>query len=154
MENQTVNPQTRVGVGVLIEREGQLLMLRRKNVHGSGTWSTPGGHLDFGESFEECAKREAKEETDIDVFDIEFVAITNDYFEKENRHYITVWMKASAQAGTENINAAYEMDQVGWFPWKELPSPLFGPLEKLMTGKSYPQLCSNASIPPLASREV
>jgi 8-oxo-dGTP diphosphatase len=40
----------RVGVGVIITRDDQVLLLKRKNVHGSGCWSTPGGHLDFGET--------------------------------------------------------------------------------------------------------
>ena len=61
----------RVGVGVIITRNEQVLLLKRKNVHGSGSWSTPGGHLDFGESPEECAIREAKEEADLDITKIQ-----------------------------------------------------------------------------------
>ena len=52
----------RVGVGIIITRGEQVLMLKRLNVHGQGTWSTSGGHLEFGESPEKCAIREAKEE--------------------------------------------------------------------------------------------
>jgi 8-oxo-dGTP diphosphatase len=40
----------RVGVGAIVTRNGQVLLVRRKNVHGAGTWSTPGGHLKDGET--------------------------------------------------------------------------------------------------------
>ena len=48
----------RAGVGVVITRGDKVLLLPRKNVHGEGTWSTPGGHLEFGETLEACAVRE------------------------------------------------------------------------------------------------
>lgn len=52
----TTSPTTpRVGVGVIITKDQHVLLLRRHSVHGAGTWSTPGGHLDFGESPEACA---------------------------------------------------------------------------------------------------
>jgi hypothetical protein len=47
----------RVGVGIIITKGNQVLLLRRHNAHGAGSWSTPGGHLDFGESPEACAIR-------------------------------------------------------------------------------------------------
>ncbi len=56
----------RVGVAVLISRGKQVLLLKRKGVLGAGSWAPPGGHLDFGESPEECAIREAKEEISYD----------------------------------------------------------------------------------------
>jgi 8-oxo-dGTP diphosphatase len=71
-----------VGVGTIITKGERVLLLRRKYVHGAGSWSTPGGHLEFGESPEECAIREAKEETGVDITDVKFRAITNDVFEE------------------------------------------------------------------------
>jgi 8-oxo-dGTP diphosphatase len=127
-----------VGVGIIITKGDRVLLLRRRNVHGAGTWSTPGGHLDFGESPEDCAIREAREETNVDVAGVRFRAITNDIFEAEGKHYITLWMEASYVAGEPVVNAPDEMSQVGWFAWDALPQPLFLPFQHLLEGKCYP----------------
>jgi 8-oxo-dGTP diphosphatase len=128
----------RIGVGVIITKGEHVLLLRRVNVHGAGSWSTPGGHLEFGESPEECAIREAKEETGVDIAEVRFRAITNDVFEAEGMHYITIWMEGRHLAGEPAIEAAYEMTEVGWFPWDALPEPLFLPLRNLLDGECYP----------------
>ena len=47
----------RVGLGVFVKKEGKVLVGERKGSHGAGTWALPGGHLEGGESFEECCKR-------------------------------------------------------------------------------------------------
>ncbi|HEX6995608.1 MAG TPA: NUDIX domain-containing protein [Gammaproteobacteria bacterium] len=62
-------------------------MVRRTNVHGDGTWSAPGGHIDKGESLEQCAQREVFEETGVTIKNIRFLAVTNDIFEAEGKHY-------------------------------------------------------------------
>jgi 8-oxo-dGTP diphosphatase len=55
----------RVGVGLVVRREGDLFLVRRRGDHGSGTWSTPGGYLEFGEQPGDCAPRETVEETQV-----------------------------------------------------------------------------------------
>ncbi len=128
----------RVGVGIIITRGQQVLLLRRKYVHGAGSWSTPGGHLEYGETPDECARREAREETGVEITDVHFVAITNDLFESEGKHYITVWMTGLYQSGEAVVGAEYEMSEVGWFDWDAIPQPLFLPLQHLLEGNSYP----------------
>ena len=85
-------PYPGIGVAILIHRNRQILLLRRKGVHGAGSWSTPGGHLEFGESPEACAIRETREETGLEIHTVRFVALTNDVFAAEEKHYITIWM--------------------------------------------------------------
>jgi len=129
----------RIGVGVIISRNNKVLLLKRLNVHGAGTWSTPGGHLEFGETPEECATREAKEETDLVIDNVTFKAITNDVFIAENKHYITIWMQCVCQSGEPFVTAPYESSEIGWFDWDKLPQPLFLPLQHLLNGDGYPK---------------
>jgi 8-oxo-dGTP diphosphatase len=114
----------RVGVGVIIPRGDEVLLMHRKNVHGEGTWSTPGGHLEFGETPEACATREVFEETGVQVGNIRFVCITTDVFD-ESRHYITIWMCGEYQGGEAHVVVEYESSEVAWFHWNALPKPLF-----------------------------
>jgi 8-oxo-dGTP diphosphatase len=131
------DPVPRIGVGVIITKSNSVLLLRRRNVHGSGTWSTPGGHLEFGESPEQCAIREACEETSVKVESLDFRGVTNDIFEAEGKHYITIWFQAKLWSGEAVVAAADEMSEVGWFGWDDLPTPLFLPLRNLLDGKGY-----------------
>lgn len=58
----------------------------------SGTWAHPGGHLEFGESFEDCARREILEETGLSVSEIKFLTAVNTVMVEENKHYVTVFV--------------------------------------------------------------
>lgn len=127
-----------VGTGMIIRKDDQILLLRRKNVHGAGSWSTPGGHIDFGETPEACAIREVKEETGLDICNPRYLGITNDVFLEADRHYITLWFTAEYAGGEPQLNAPYESDAVGWFAWENMPQPLFLSLQHLVNGDSYP----------------
>ncbi|KAL4893987.1 NUDIX hydrolase domain-like protein [Aspergillus ambiguus] len=88
-----MNP--RIGVGVFVfNRQGQFIIGQRKGSHGEGTWALPGGHLEFAESFEECAAREISEETSLEVRDIHYITATNDVMQVENKHYVTIFVGA------------------------------------------------------------
>jgi 8-oxo-dGTP diphosphatase len=131
----TQKPQ--VGTGMIITKDDKVLLMKRKGPHGQGTWSTPGGHLDFGETPEGCARREAKEEVGVDVVDIKFRAVTNDVFEETGKHYITIWLEGIT-VGEPSIAAEREVEEIGWFAWDTLPEPLFLPMRNLITENSYP----------------
>ena len=128
----------RVGVAVIFEQDGQLLLVKRKNAHGAGTWAVPGGHLEFGETPEACAVRETREEVGIAISGASFVAISNDIFPEEGKHYITIWMRAASFEGEPCIAAHGEVAEIRWFTWNALPAPLFLPLQNLLDGKAYP----------------
>ncbi len=121
-----------VGVGVIIRKGDQVLLMKRENSHGAGTWSMPGGHLEFGESPEECAVREVEEEVGVRITDVTFRTITNDIFAEEGKHYVTLWVESRYVSGEARINSAREMSDVGWFPWDKLPAPYFLPLRNLL----------------------
>jgi 8-oxo-dGTP diphosphatase len=138
MPEQQENPNPLVGVSILVKNGDRILLVKRQNVHGAGTWAPPGGHLEFGESPEERAVREVKEETDVEIADPKFRVITNDVFEADRKHYITIWMEAKYVSGEPKVSAPYEESEVGWFTWDSLPQPLFLPLQHLLEGKTYP----------------
>jgi len=130
MAQHSENQRPQVGLGVyILNDKNELLLFRRKGTHGAGTWCAPGGHLEFGESFEECAKREAKEEADLDVDDLEVAGVTNDIFEEEGKHYITIAMRAKSYAGVPKVMEPQKCDALRWFPLNHLPTPLFTPCQ-------------------------
>jgi 8-oxo-dGTP diphosphatase len=127
-----------VGVAVILMRDDKVLLLKRKGPHGPGTWTTPGGHMDLGETPEQCGAREAKEEIGVDVVDLRFRAITNDIFEGEGRQSISIWMDGRIQSGEPRIASETESSDIGWFSWDALPQPLYLPLENFVKQNSYP----------------
>jgi ADP-ribose pyrophosphatase YjhB (NUDIX family) len=52
-----------VGMGILVTRGEQVLLGQRRGSHGAGDYAAPGGHLEYGESFETAVRREVREET-------------------------------------------------------------------------------------------
>ena len=126
--------KAKAGIGVIVKRDNEILLLKRQNSHGHGTWSCPGGHIEYGETFEQCAKRECLEETGVEIDHVVFKTITNDIFEKEGKHYVTLWMEADYLSGEACINAPDELTEVAWFKWRDLPVNLFLPMINLING--------------------
>jgi len=123
----------RVGIGVFVFKEGKFLMGKRKGSHGEGTWSVPGGHLEFGESFEDTASREVLEETGVQIENVHFGAVTNDHFYDDDRHYVTVWMLSDHKKGEPSILEPDKFTDQGWFDFDNLPQPLFLPWNQLLS---------------------
>lgn len=119
------NPQVRVGVGVFVFKNGKFLVQRRQGSHGEGTWSVPGGHLEFSESFEDTAHREVEEEAGIEITNVRFGAVTNDLFVEENKHYVTVWMLSDWKNGDVKNMEPEKCTAQEWHTFDDLPTPLF-----------------------------
>ncbi|KAK4596875.1 hypothetical protein RGQ29_014774 [Quercus rubra] len=89
-----------------------------------------------GESFEECGSRELKEETGLDIAQLELLTVTNNLFLEEPKpaHYVTVFMRAvleDPQQVPQNLEP-HKCDGWDWYDWDNLPKPLFWPLEKMV----------------------
>ena len=97
--------QAKVGVSVLISKGDRILLEKRQHTHGAGTWGPPSGHIDYGETPEQTAIRETKEETGVTISNPKFRVVTNDVFEKEQKHYITVWFEAEYVSGEPKVSA-------------------------------------------------
>ncbi|MDO6407081.1 MAG: NUDIX hydrolase [Pantoea sp.] len=122
----------KIGVGVLIFRHGKLLLGRRKGSHGAGDWSAPGGHLEFGETPEACARRETLEETGLQLHSLQNGAFVSDVFPEVQKHYITLFMVALHAEGEPQCLEPEKCEGWQWFAPEALPEPLFAPLRTLI----------------------
>lgn len=117
----------KVGVGVYIfNNQKQLLLGLRKSKHGCGTWCPPGGHMEYGESNEEAAIREAEEETGLKISpqDISLKGITNDFYPESGKHYITLHLYCNRYSGTPKVQEPDKCACWKWFDINDLPEPL------------------------------
>lgn len=125
-------PLPKVGLGVLLVRGGKVLLGQRRGSHGAGRWALPGGHLEFGERWEDCARREVLEETGLRVERLSFAAVTNDIMHEEGKHYITIFLRADDFEGEPEAKEPEKCERWEWCSWDALPSPRFLPLENLL----------------------
>lgn len=116
-----------VGVACVVWRDGKFLMGQRHGSHAAGTWSIPGGHLEYGETPEVTAAREVFEETGMQIRNIRFLAITNDFMSDEHKHYVTIWMEAEWQSGEPIVKEPDKWNNHQWHTYKTMPEPLFQP---------------------------
>lgn len=127
----------RAGCGVMVfNNEGKLLLGLRNTdaakadseLHEEGTWTMPGGNIEYGETFEEAGIREAKEETGLEVENLEVICVQTD--KNEYAHYISVGMIAHAYQGTPTAMEPDEITCWKWFDLDNLPQNIFSPSKK------------------------
>ncbi len=128
----TTLERPRVGVGVIVIKNGKVLLGRRKNSHGAGSWQFPGGHLEFAETVFQCALREVSEETGLVIQNLRTGPYTNDYFRSEGKHYITLYVIADWKHGEPEVLEPEKCEAWHWFKWSELTHPLFLPIQNLL----------------------
>jgi 8-oxo-dGTP diphosphatase len=122
----------KVGVAIIVIKDSKVLLGKRVSSHGAGTWQFPGGHLEFGEPIEDCAKRELLEETGLTIRNIRSGPYTNDIFKSEQKHYITLFVIADYDSGVLTVNEPKKCEKWEWFSWPRLPEPKFLPIQNLM----------------------
>lgn len=122
----------KVGVAAVVVKGEKVLMGRRLNAHGADMWCFPGGHLEWTETWEQCAARETEEEAGLSVDNVRFLAVTNDVMYADNTHYITIFMVADYAGGDPKVMEPDKMVDWGWFDWDRLPEPLFYPVTNLI----------------------
>ena len=128
----------KVGIGVLVVKDGKVLLGKRKGANGEGTWSPPGGHLEFGESWELCAARETLEEAGISIKNPKFFTSTNDIRLDKGTHYTTIWILAEYGGGEVCNREPEKCEGWQWFVWEEMPRPLFQPTETILRNGYHP----------------
>lgn len=118
----------RVGIGVMIQNEkGEVLLGLRKGSHGAGEWSFPGGHLEWGETIFETAKREVKEETGLDIDEFELISVADEmrYIKTDDKHYLNIGIRAICKGGEPKNMEPEKCEGWDWFSLDHLPKRLF-----------------------------
>jgi 8-oxo-dGTP diphosphatase len=115
---------TKVGIGVMILKDGKVLLSKRKGSHGSGEYATPGGHLEYMESFSECAKRETEEECGIKIQNIKFLYVAN-LTKYAPKHYVHIELIAEWKSGIPKVLEPEKAESWDWYDLDNLPQPLF-----------------------------
>lgn len=126
MDGQAEKMRPRVGVGVFVFKEGKVLLGKRKGAHGAGDWGPPGGHLEFGESVEDCAIRELAEETGVRALSVKTGGWSSDVID-ESKHYINLFAVVDEFEGEPQLLESDKCEEWQWFSKEALPSPLFLP---------------------------
>ena len=132
-------PVPRIGVGVLLVRDGRVLLGLRLGSHGAGTWALPGGHLEFGESVAACARREVQEETGLLIERVQPAPYIESVFAAEQRHYVTLFVQGFGIAGEPQTREPDKCSGWHWCAWSALPQPLFAPLASLAASGFRPE---------------
>lgn len=121
----------KVGVGVFVIKDGKFPMLLRQGSHASGDWALAGGHLELGESWQDCAIRETREELGVEIKDVRFLSATNDVF-SDTKHYVTIFMIAAWSSG-QVINAEPDKaSDLQWFSLESMPANIMLPIKNLL----------------------
>lgn len=133
-------PMPKVGVGVMIFKDGKVLLGKRKGTHGAGDYAFPGGHLEYLELFEDCAQRECLEECGIEIQNIRFQLLSNIRTFKP-KHYVHVNLIADWKSGEPKILEPERCEGWDWYDIDNIPQNIMATsklsFENIRTGKNY-----------------
>ena len=137
MVEQTISPQ--VGVGVIFVRGDTVFLAKRHGAHGEDTWASAGGHLENGETLEECGRREAMEELGVTVEDLRYLCVSN--IIAYDKHYVDIEFLGEIGDQEPRLMEPESFIASGWFSLDDLPEPLFHAmryaLDSYRTGQHY-----------------
>ncbi|HEY2461715.1 MAG TPA: NUDIX hydrolase [Candidatus Acidoferrum sp.] len=116
-----------VGVGGVVIREGQALLIRRGSEPLRGEWSIPGGTLEIGETLQQGVERELLEETGLEVRAFELIEVFDRIYledrvgsspdvKKPRFHYVIAdylceWLAGEPQAGSDVTDVAFAREE-------------------------------------------
>ncbi len=106
----------RVGIGIVLVRGDEVLLVRRGRPPGMGQWSLPGGGQELGETAEACARRELLEETGLEAGKLQLVAYVDSiHRDAEGRvqYHYTILDFAAHDAGGA-LAAGDDVSEVAW----------------------------------------
>jgi ADP-ribose pyrophosphatase YjhB (NUDIX family) len=114
------NPAVAAGV-IAEDREGRVLLVRRAKEPARGLLGVPGGFVDIGETAEASARREACEETGIEVLDLRFLGSWPNLYEWRGVVYPVVDLYFTGRVGEgEAASARHEVEEIVWLRPEEV----------------------------------
>ena len=129
-----------VVVGVLVVRDGKVLLGKRKQGDGAAEYAGPGGRVRFGETLEECAARKVREETGLEVENVRILSFLS-ALHWEGAHYLDIEAVAEWKSGEPQVLEPDMFDRWDWYALDALPEPLIvgdrKGIEALTTGQVY-----------------
>ncbi|MBU1000407.1 NUDIX domain-containing protein [Patescibacteria group bacterium] len=126
-----INPQVKIGIGVLVFKNGKVLLAKRIGSFGAGEYGGPGGHLEFGESIIGALRRECQEEAGIEIKNIKFLCLSN-IKKYSGRHYIDIGLTAEWKKGKPKVLELQKCQGWAWYGLNDLPQPLFVPVKSYL----------------------
>lgn len=114
-------------VDIIIERDDRILLIRRRNEPRG--WAIPGGFVDYGESVEAAALREAREETSLSVRLVHLLGVYSDPARDERMHTISTVFVAR---GEGMPRASDDAESLAWFDEPTLPDRLVFDHEEIL----------------------
>lgn len=121
----TTRPLVAVGI-IILNKEGKVLVGERLGSHGAGTYQIPGGHMEFGKTFEETARDEVREETGLT--DIEFKRISSINNERVyGKHYVNLTFIVECKSGEPSNPEPEKSRNWKWYDPDKIPEPMFAP---------------------------
>lgn len=106
-------------VDIIIRNNNQVALIERHNEPKG--WALPGGFVNYGESLEAAARREAVEETGLQLENLRQFRAYSDPGRDPRQHNISFVFSAT---GNGALHAGDDAAHASWFPFDSLPSPL------------------------------
>ena len=120
-------------VTLIVDQDQRLLMMKRTD---SGLWGIPGGAVELGEVIEEAAKRETREETNLEIVEMSLFGVFSGpelYYKYPNGdevYNVSIVYLSHNWRGEVRLND--EHSEWNWFPAQDIPEDISPPIRTIL----------------------
>ena len=127
----------KVGIGIIV-RDGNKILLGHRcdnckdtgGIYEPGSWTLPGGKQEYNETVLEGAKREVKEETNLDVSNLSIFGVADDI--QPGKHFVTIQIVSNKFEGELKNMEPTKHSEWKWFDINNLPEKIYYPSKKYL----------------------
>lgn len=127
----------KVGLGIMIIENNKVLLGHRVTdgkdtggIYEPDSWCLPGGKQEYDETIFDGAKREVKEETNLDIDELVVFNAMDDI--QPNKHFVTIQIVAKKYSGELMVMEPNKQDEWRWFDLNDLPEHVYSPSKKFI----------------------